>query len=305
MAAQEARLSLGGSKSPSRIAVNQFFKDNKMAHLNEASRDLGFSKSKVWFILRKILKSKPYKPAACTVLTKRQQAVRLDCARWFIRHDRDFLARKVIWGDEKFFLLHQSPNRKNECYWRPENPYEVVQCKQQGVAKAMCWVFLCDGKVIGPVWIEGTMDQYVYREVMEDHVWPVIRHVATRNSLWLMQDGATCHTTRYNMDHLKEKFGNRIISNKSEQMWPPCSPDCNPLDYFFWGHAMAHIFRCKPSTMAELKVLVNRFGESMDKELIRKVCGSTLDRLRMLEIVKGVNFENKKGEFRKDLPSEE
>ena len=61
-------------------AVKQFFRTrkNKNAHLAEASRSIGSSIGKIWFILRKILKWKAYKPAASTVLSIQQQAVRLD-----------------------------------------------------------------------------------------------------------------------------------------------------------------------------------------------------------------------------------
>ena len=271
----------------------------------EASKALGFSKSKIWFILRKILKWKSYKPAASTMLTIQQKEVRLACSRWFLSKDKDFFAKKVIWGDEKYFVLHQAPNRQNDKYWRPVNPYEVVQCKKQGQAKAMCWVGLYNGKVIGPLWIEGTMDQLVYRELLEDHVWPAVRGVATRQGLWYMQDGATCHTTNFNMEWLMEKFQGRIISNKAEVRWPPSSPDCNPLDYFFWGHAMNHIFRCQPKTMTELKNLVSDFSESMDQDLIRRVCGSARERFQMLEKVQGGHFENQMRKLRSDMEVEE
>ena len=52
-------------------------------------------------------------------------------------------------------------------------------------------------------------------------------------------------------------------------------------------------------------MMVWDFSHTMDKELNRKVCGSTTDRFRMLEMVKRGHFENKKGKLKKDLPSEE
>ena len=86
------------------------------------------------------------------------------------------------------------------------NPYEVVQCKKQGQAKARCWVGHYNGKVIGPLWIEGTMDQLVYMERHGGHVWPAVKGVAIKQGLWWMHDGATCHTTNYNIEYLQEKF---------------------------------------------------------------------------------------------------
>ena len=36
-----------------------------------------------------------------------------------------------------------------------------------------------------------------------------------------------------------------MISNKSEIRWPPNSPNCNPIDFFFWHHSMGHVFKTK------------------------------------------------------------
>lgn len=41
------------------------------------------------------------------------------------------------------------------------------ECKSQGQAKAMCWVGLLDGKAIGPFWVDGTMDRFVYADLLE------------------------------------------------------------------------------------------------------------------------------------------
>ena len=49
------------------------------------------------------------------------------------------------------------------------------------------------------------------------------------NYSWFQQDGATAHTSGRSIDLLKEFFGDRIIS---EDLWPPCSPDLNPADFF-------------------------------------------------------------------------
>ena len=37
------------------------------------------------------------------------------------------------------------------------------------------------------------------------------------------------------LEWLNEKFVDRIISRKSFNHWPACSPDLNPLDYYFWA----------------------------------------------------------------------
>lgn len=45
-----------------------------------------------------------------------------------------------------------------------------------------------------------------------------------------MQDVATFHTTNIREEYPREKFGSCFIQ---KDQWPPNSPDCNSLDYFF------------------------------------------------------------------------
>ena len=102
-----------------------------------------------------------------------------------------------------------------------------------------------------------------------------------------------------NLKFLKQHFRNRLISNKSEIRWPPRSPDCNPLDFFFWGQAMSHVFRVQPNTMEELKGVVEDFSMEMNRELVRKVCASTRDRFETVKSVKGPYFEHKRNQLKK------
>lgn len=282
-------------------AVEEYFNLHKEAHLRDAVGELGFSFGKIWFILRKILKWKPYRPHSSTVLTERHRQTRLHAAEWFLSHDVEFFSKQVIWSDEKYFVLKQGPNKSIHRYWSPVNPHTIIECKSQHQQKAMCWTGLYDGKVLGPFWIEGTMDQYVYRSLLEDMVWPLLKGVATRKQLFFMQDGATCHTTQLNLEFLLSKFAGRVISNKTDIPWPPNSPDLNPLDFFFWGYSMVHVFRIKPVTINDLKAVVHDFAHAMDADLIRKVCSSTRSRFERMLREKGGHFQHLKSNVTLDL----
>ena len=197
-------------------AVEDFFRRNEKAHIREAARELNFSFGKVWHILRKVLKWKAYKPHVTTVLSHKQRQARVNAAQWFLSHDAEFFSKQVIWSDEKYFVLKQGPNKSIHRFWAPTNPNIIVECKSQSQQKVMCWSGLCNGEVIGPFWIEGSMNQFVYKKLLEDEVWPLLRHQASRTKLYFMQNGATCHTTQMSLDYLKTKFGNRVISNRTD-----------------------------------------------------------------------------------------
>ena len=54
-------------------AVQDFFSKNEEAHIRDAVKELGFSFGKIWFILRKVLKWKPYRPHTTTILTAKHR----------------------------------------------------------------------------------------------------------------------------------------------------------------------------------------------------------------------------------------
>ena len=49
-------------------------------------------------------------------------------------------------------------------------------------------------------------------------------------------------------------------------------PDCNPLDFFFLGYVMQHIYRINPTSSEDLKHAVEVF---IDPEIISKACATT------------------------------
>ena len=90
------------------------------------------------------------------------------------------------------------------------------------------------------------------------------------------------------------KFHYKVISNLTDIPWSPNSPDLNPLDFFFLGHSMNHVFRVGPSTIDNLKGMVEDFAKAMDPEHIRKVCGSARTRFQMMRKAGGGHFEHLK-----------
>ncbi|KAL1116638.1 hypothetical protein AAG570_005110 [Ranatra chinensis] len=75
--------------------------------------------------------------------------------------------------------------------------------------------------------IEGlrlTSDDYV--ELVNTVVKPWIRRVANGRPYVWQQDSAPCHTSGKSQKWLSERLLN---------VWPPNSPDLNPVDYFVWG----------------------------------------------------------------------
>ena len=271
--------------------VEQFFTEHPKAHIRLAAKKLGMSFGKVWRILRSALKWKPYRPHLCQVLSPANKQSRLAACQFWLTHDESWFER-VLWSDEKWFVLQQAPNRKNTVMWAPENLHKIVECKRTHGKKIMAWVGIVDGKCLQVHWFDGPVDGAAYLEMLQTVVWPAVRHQATRLQYWYQQDSASPHITAPVMEFLRSKFGERIISRNSEHHWPPYSPDLSCLDFSLWSQVMAHVARCEPETIAQLKTVVEDFTRSLDEASLRRMARHTRRRAELCRSVGGGHFEH-------------
>ena len=81
--------------------------------------------------------------------------------------------------------------------------------------------------------------------------WIVVRHnwKYFNNPAWGEGSSSTHHT--YGLDWLISKFGNPLISHKTDRPWPPRSPDAPPV-FLFWGMCLAELRRTGPGLDLEL-----------------------------------------------------
>ena len=49
-------------------------------------------------------------------LPEAHKAARVVFSNWLLNQP-DWFEEKVIWSDEKWFVLKQKPNKQNQCYW--------------------------------------------------------------------------------------------------------------------------------------------------------------------------------------------
>ncbi|KAF0292002.1 hypothetical protein FJT64_016980 [Amphibalanus amphitrite] len=107
----------------------------------------------------------------------------MDSCEFWLTHDEEWFER-VLWSDEKWFVLHPSPNMKNTVCWSPENPNKLVPCKKAQGQKVMAWVGVVDGKCLPVHWFTGSVNSDAYLEMLQTVVWPAVRARATRHQYW-------------------------------------------------------------------------------------------------------------------------
>jgi hypothetical protein len=55
-------------------------------------------------------------------------------------------------------------------------------------------------------------------------------------------------------------------------MWPPSSPDYNPLDYFMWSEFESEVSKQPHNTLASLKAKISKVMTNMDSGIVILPC---------------------------------
>ena len=153
--------------------------------------------------------------------------------------------------------------------------------------------------IIGPYWFEDadgrtvTVNQENYRTVIRKFYASVRRRrgiVIDRQ--WFMQDGATPHTANATLELLRQKFGDSVISRRTDIPWAAHSPDLNPLDFFLWGYAKDNVYADNPQTLQDLKTAITRFIRAIPADMCKRVIGNFAVRLNECLNRRGAHIEH-------------
>ena len=157
----------------------------------------------------------------------------------------------------------------------------------------MCWAAIVDGRVLPLVWFETgeSVNGQRYLNLLQQSLWPEVRHIATRREYWYQQDGAPCHCSNECLNFLHGKFPDRLISRRSEHAWPAHSPDLSPLDYWFWGAIESVIYIQKPNSIPALKRMVNEAARAISEDEVRRAVANFNRRVRFCASHNGGYFE--------------
>ena len=85
-------------------------------------------------------------------------------------------------------------------------------------------------------------------ELLSQQMLPAIKRVAG-DTLVFQQDRAQAHLARDTIQLQQQETPDFI----GPDLWPPNSPDLNPVDYKIWGVVQQRVYKCRISNVDELK----------------------------------------------------
>ena len=191
---------------------------------------------------------------------------------------------RVIWSDETKVNRIGSDGRK--WVWKKEkenlNPRLVQPTVKHGGGSVMVWgCFGWDG--VGTACrIHGKMDADLYTSILEDELQLSLQEWGkTADNIIFQQDNDPKHTSK--------KAKNWFQSHEMRVMvWPPQSPDLNPIEHL-WGYLKRKLaaYPKPPGGVEELWERIQVEWEAIPVEECRKLIRSMPDRIQAVIKAKG------------------
>jgi len=146
-----------------------------------------------------------------------------------------------------------------------------------------------DGKTCPPIFIPTGLkvNTEAYIGLLERHLVPWLCQNYPDGNYLFQQDGAPAHTSK----RTQEWLATSLSGFWSKDMWPPSSPDLNPLDYLVWGVLEAKACKTSHPSVEAQKVSNAKNWRSLSKAYVIKMCKSFRIRLEKVVKAEGGLFE--------------
>jgi inhibitor of nuclear factor kappa-B kinase subunit alpha len=183
----------------------------------------------------------------------------------------------ILFSDEKYFTVDPVSNSRIDRFITKKRAKDVpdsirsVQKAKHPAQVMMFGLVASDGKKMPPVFLESGFrmgaKEYLNR-ILITHVLPWIQeNFSDSDNIVFMQDGVPCHTAKTVQKWLADN-----VKFWPKEVWPPSSPDLNPLDFSIWAYVQSKACAQQHPNIDSLKDAVAKEWNNMEEGFIRTVC---------------------------------
>lgn len=273
--------------------------DQPRTHLSvrQIAREMGMSRASVHRVVAFDLKLKCLKRERAQQLTDANQSARLVRSRLLLKKYPSHAVKFIWFSDEKLFTVDAPSNPQNDrLYVQPSVKKREVSAsrllrtrptfsKSVMVSVAVSSMGCSQIHFLEPgVKING---EYYRNVVLKEMLLPDIRYVSG-DCYVFQQDGAPAHRARDTVELLRTETPDFIAPN----MWPPNSPDLNPVDYSVWSVMQEKVYQTRIANVDELKQRLLQVWAELDHGFIAAAIEEWRRRLAACVKVRGGHFEH-------------
>ena len=248
--------------------------------MRSMARELDVSATLVRKIVKEDLRYKSYGLRKGQFMSEATKLRRLEKAKKLLNRLKKPPTPNILifFSDEKNFQQDQVVNSRNN-RWLCDDPEEVpIVMKTKFPATVMVLgVVSNEGDVMPPhVFPHGLrVNTEAYLDVMVTVVKPWMDGVAAGRPYIWQQDGAPAH----NSNRTQEWCSAHLPHFWEKEVWPPSSPDCNPLDYYVWGVTERDVNKAPHNTKESLIAKIMEVFNDLSREEVARACNRFRGRL--------------------------
>ena len=172
--------------------------------------------------------------------------------------------------------------------WAGAAPHAFV-VGPRSMKKVTVWCAVGYSGIVGPYLFEDnegntvTVNSQRYVSMLHDKFIPDLQQMPQVNmhTVRFQQDGAPPHTANLSLAALAEWCpGDRLISRRTNNIWPAYSPEMTPPDFWLWGYLKSMVYANNPQTLEVLKNNITMEIESIPLDMIHRVMDNFMIRVR-------------------------
>ena len=273
--------------------------DNPQTHRTQRqiARELDISKTSVNRIVKEDLRLQCFKKRKAHELTEANMQARLDRSQSLLRRYPAAMVNFIWFTDEKIFTVAAPSNSQND------RLYAASGTKKKDIASARLLrtrskfsksLMVSVGvSILGRTAIHfvepgvKVNGEYYRNVLLMQGLLPDIRTFGDYYTF--QQDSAPAHRAREPVQLL----GNETPNFIRPTLWPPNSPDLNPVDYQIWSMMEERVYRTKIRDVEDLRQRIIQVWEELDQGIIDASINQWRRRLRTCVTANGGHFEHK------------
>ncbi len=224
------------------------------------------------------------------LITKKARERRLERGSKLFNYLKHNGSRVKIFSDKKFFTMDQYHNCRNN-RWITIDPSDVpsINTMKHPAQVMVLGIITSDGCHMDSIFFgpHEMCNTAKYYSIMRYKVLPWLKTNYPDRNYVFQQDRAPAHTS----DRI-QKFCQKNLSNFwPKNIWPPSSPDLNPLDYFWWGMIKQKVNESPHPNLESLKAkIVSEWAAYPARDII-KACTSFRKRIEAVIAADGLHIE--------------
>jgi hypothetical protein len=225
-------------------------------------REFAISRSSIRRIIKLDLGFHIFKRIPVQFLTDEAKAKRLQRSKLLLeRFPTERSVRRIWFTDEKIFTVSPPRNAQNDrVYSHAAEKCHVVADRllfqRSHFSKSvMVSVGVSRMGKTGIVFVEPGAkinSAYYCHQLLGNGLFPAIRDICGHHNWVLQQDGAPSHRAAKTVEFLHQEHVQFI----EPDLWPPNSPDLNPVDYAVWGALEQQVYQHQIRDLTHLKEII-------------------------------------------------